>query len=143
MARQEKAPQLLTVPQANDLLPRVRKILAELRGSQGNIRKLEEKKAVEELTWLQPDGSVSFRAKEAVEGMDEFLEKEVRLFEKGLEELSGIGAQLKDLEEGLVDFLAAREDNLVCLCWREGESQIQYWHDLESGFAGRHPLGEF
>lgn len=48
-----------------------------------------------------------------------------------------IGVQIKDLSTGLMDFPAIRGDREVLLCWRHGESQVGFWHDLESGFAGR------
>jgi hypothetical protein len=47
---------------------------------------------------------------------------------------------LRDLDRGLVDFPAIRDDREVYLCWVEGEDEIGYWHDLEAGFAGREPL---
>jgi len=47
---------------------------------------------------------------------------------------------LRDLDRGLVDFPALRDDREVYLCWVEGEDEIGYWHDLEAGFAGREPL---
>ena len=50
------------------------------------------------------------------------------------------GAVLKDLDQGLIDFPALRDGRDVYLCWKFGEDQIRYWHDLDSGFAGRQPL---
>ena len=50
------------------------------------------------------------------------------------------GAQIKSLEEGLLDFPARREGELVLLCWKLGEGEIEYWHGLDEGFAGRKPL---
>jgi hypothetical protein len=50
------------------------------------------------------------------------------------------GCELKDLDDGLVDFPSHRDGRLVYLCWKRGETRIEYWHDLDSGFAGRQPL---
>lgn len=50
------------------------------------------------------------------------------------------GCELKDLEQGLVDFPAYRSGRLIYLCWRRGEPRVAFWHDVESGFAGRQPL---
>jgi hypothetical protein len=57
-----------------------------------------------------------------------------------LNELSGIGCVFKGFDAGLVDFYSLREDRLIFLCWRLSEDQIQYWHEIEAGFSGRHPL---
>jgi hypothetical protein len=55
--------------------------------------------------------------------------------------LDSLGVQLKDYERGLLDFPAMRDGSVVLLCWRLGEGdQIEWWHDLEAGFAGRQPL---
>lgn len=48
--------------------------------------------------------------------------------------------QLKDLERGLVDFPAILGGREVFLCWEEGEPAVEYWHDLDAGYAGRTPL---
>ncbi|MEX2159307.1 MAG: DUF2203 domain-containing protein [Dehalococcoidia bacterium] len=57
-----------------------------------------------------------------------------------LEELSGIGCELKGVEEGLIDFPTTREGRTVYLCWKLGEERIEFWHELDTGFAGRQPL---
>lgn len=59
-----------------------------------------------------------------------------------LEEIESLGAQVKDLETGLVDFPARHpaDGSPVLLCWRLGEDDVAYWHGLEDGFAGRKPL---
>jgi hypothetical protein len=56
-------------------------------------------------------------------------------------ELEEIGVQVKDLDEGLIDFPARHPGgDTVLLCWRLGEGEVAYWHGLEEGFAGRKPL---
>jgi len=51
--------------------------------------------------------------------------------------------QVKDLTVGLVDFVALRDGREVYLCWKYGEDSIQYWHEIEAGFAGRQPISTF
>jgi hypothetical protein len=57
-------------------------------------------------------------------------------------ELENLDVQVKDLDMGLIDFPARhpRRDEAVLLCWQLGEDDVQYWHGLEEGFAGRKPL---
>ncbi len=57
-----------------------------------------------------------------------------------VDEIAGHGAQVKDLDEGLIDFPALRGGETVLLCWMLGEDEIRYWHPVEDGFAGRRPL---
>jgi hypothetical protein len=56
--------------------------------------------------------------------------------------IHGLGAQVKDADEGLVDFPALRGGEEILLCWKLGEPEIAYWHDLEQGFSGRRPVDE-
>jgi hypothetical protein len=48
--------------------------------------------------------------------------------------------QIKDLKRGLIDFPSLREGREIFLCWEREEEDIEYWHDLETGYAGREPL---
>ena len=57
-----------------------------------------------------------------------------------VDEISSHGAEVKDLDTGLIDFPALRGDETVLLCWRLGEDEIGWWHRVEDGFAGRRPL---
>jgi hypothetical protein len=57
-----------------------------------------------------------------------------------MELIAASGAELKDINSGLLDFRSRREGREVYLCWRYGEGEIRFWHDLDAGFAGRQPL---
>ena len=56
------------------------------------------------------------------------------------EEINDSGIILRDLERGLVDFPTLWEDREVYLCWILGEFDIQFWHEIDTGFSGRKPL---
>jgi hypothetical protein len=55
-------------------------------------------------------------------------------------EIDEIGVQVKDLEQGLLDFPCVMDGRTVLLCWKLGEKEIGFWHTPEDGFAGRKPL---
>lgn len=48
--------------------------------------------------------------------------------------------EIKDIDRGLVDFPAIIGGKEVFLCWEKSEDDVEYWHDLDSGFGGREPL---
>jgi hypothetical protein len=58
-----------------------------------------------------------------------------------LEEFKNREIQLKDLDRGLLDFPAIINGKEVFLCWEQGEEDIEFWHDLDTGYAGREKLG--
>ena len=56
-------------------------------------------------------------------------------------ELHELGIQLKDYTRGLIDFPSMRDGRIILLCWQIGEgSELEWWHEIEDGFAGRKPL---
>jgi hypothetical protein len=54
-------------------------------------------------------------------------------------QMQDLGVIIKDLNTGLVDFLAVRKGRDIYLCWKFDEPQVEYWHDIDAGFAGRQP----
>lgn len=68
------------------------------------------------------------------------VEREARGLARAVDELTSIGVEVKDVDEGLVDFPALRRGETVLLCWKLGENEIGYWHTVDAGFAGRQPL---
>lgn len=68
------------------------------------------------------------------------IEREAAAVGKCADLIDEAGAQIKSLEEGLLDFPAIRGDEVVLLCWKLGEDEIGYWHGADEGFAGRKPL---
>lgn len=68
-------------------------------------------------------------------------EKAVQQIKDSVEEIHATGVQVKDLDVGLLDFPCIVEGETVLLCWKLGEPhQIEHWHGLQEGFAGRKPI---
>ena len=57
-------------------------------------------------------------------------------------EIESIGCVLRDLDQGLIDFPFRAPTGTVFLCWKVGESAIQFWHGRDEGFAGRKPIAQ-
>ena len=70
----------------------------------------------------------------------ETIQSEADAIASCAEAIDAAGAQIKSLEEGLLDFPSRRDGELVLLCWKLGEGEIEYWHGVDEGFAGRKPL---
>ncbi len=68
------------------------------------------------------------------------VERQARELAHAVDDIVELGVEVKDLDEGLVDFPARRGGETVLLCWRLGEDEIGYWHTAQEGFAGRRPL---
>ena len=123
---------LFTVEEANALLPSVRTIVQRIQRAHRNLSQYrdEAKKAAE-------------AAEQGGGGMTDGVAYAVALtnLTVQIQELEGIGVQLKDFERGLVDFPSLRDGRVVLLCWQMGEGdELEWWHDVDAGFAGRTPL---
>jgi hypothetical protein len=68
------------------------------------------------------------------------VDRQARSLARMVDDIVEFGVEVKDLDEGLVDFPALRGGETVLLCWQLGEDEIAYWHSPEDGFAGRRPL---
>jgi len=81
---------------------------------------------------VQEEAAVAEKRRKAEALVEQLNERLARLNEWGIE--------MKGLDEGLLDFPSDRDGRVVYLCWRVGEERIAFWHEIASGFAGRHPL---
>jgi hypothetical protein len=70
------------------------------------------------------------------------MEAHLEKVRESIAEIDSIGVQVKDLDTGLLDFPFRLDEDIVLLCWRMGESAIEHWHTVESGFQGRQPVDE-
>ena len=126
-----------TVDEANDALQLVRPLAEELVGVYRRANRVEQRAAPLRAA-AAGNGSVDMR--ERLQDHERVAAAAGSRMRALVEEIEALGAEVKDLEVGLVDFPAEREGETVLLCWRVGEEEIGYWHGLEEGFAGRRPL---
>jgi hypothetical protein len=123
---------LFSIEEANALLPTVRAILVSIQRTHKRLLSYREaaKHAAEgaEMGGGGMQGGGRYVA----------LLSDISSLTSKLEVL---GVQLKDYSRGLIDFPSLREGRVVLLCWQLGEGeQVEWWHDVDSGFAGRQPL---
>jgi len=118
-----------SLEEASALLPRVNELLATMRAARDRLGDSEARSALAEASngGGAPGKVVSEGFLELRESMLELREREI---------------VLRDLDRGLVDFPALRDGREIYLCWQEGEPEIGFWHELDSGFAGRRPLAD-
>lgn len=77
---------------------------------------------------------------EEVHDLRSRVQKSTESLRQPLEEFENRGIIIRDLQRGLIDFPALRDGREVYLCWLYGEERIDFWHELDTGFAGRQPL---
>ena len=126
------------VPELEAIFARVMRLRAQLKSIYRRLEAVGFAPSGEHFTPEVPGAPPeTVRDRGAFKALTELLRTE-------LAAISELGCQVKDIETGLVDWFAIdpRVDGEVFLCWRFGEKEVAFYHDLESGFAGRRPVSE-
>ena len=130
-------PTYFTLDEATALLPTLRPILERIITLRARLERTE--RDLVSLHWkartnghAEYSGSFGEGQSTRTELMAEINAELVKIHE--------LGVELKDPAIGLIDFPSLRDGRVVYLCWRLGETAIEYWHETDTGFAGRQPL---
>ncbi|MFB3906278.1 MAG: DUF2203 domain-containing protein [Acidobacteriota bacterium] len=126
------AKRFFTVEEARQLLPRVRELMQRMVSMVGALE--EAKEHVKELARKGEMNTGSPVGTQYIEGLAHISDC--------LAAIQATGCIVKSIDEGLVDFPHWREGREVYLCWKNGEPDISYWHEIDAGFAGRTPLDQ-
>lgn len=118
-----------TLDRANDRIPELEEMLTLLRAQRDELRDL---KATFDAAASGDEGR---RLRLRMQGLVDQMQATVA-------RIDGWGITLRDIDTGLIDFPALVSGRQVWLCWRLGEGPVEWWHELDDGFAGRRPLIE-
>jgi hypothetical protein len=128
-------PRFFTLTQAEELLPRVESAIREAITLKAEYDQTEAE-------WqsfsqrLMTTGGMQVNRSRLLEQKNrrEVVAREVK---NAIERVQEFGCVVKDLEIGLIDFPTLFNGQEVYLCWKLGESGIQFWHGVQEGFRGR------
>ena len=126
-------PQYLTLKEANKALKVIRPLMDEVQAIRQKIL------ANQPEAWPAIERSAGNGGNRALSNMVQDFEKLDAL----IHHIQDTGAQIKDINTGLLDFSALKDGREVYLCWQYGEDDIAFWHEVEAGFAGRQPIENF
>ena len=120
-----------SVNDANEILPTVIKKFNHTKKMKDEVMKMEHQlsSGITQTTSLEEYATIKRE-----------LNSTVTKFYQSIEDLENTGVFLKGLDEGLLDFPAKRFDEEIWLCWKEGETEIKFWHEKDTGFMGRKPI---
>jgi hypothetical protein len=131
------APRYFTLEEANAALEELRPIAEEMVAKRRELVEAQGRRAALGAQVVTNGGDLT--PSDFAEADDE-LEGAASELARCVERIQAAGVLVKDLDQGLLDFPALREGEEILLCWRVGEPDIEYWHGLEEGFAGRKPV---
>jgi hypothetical protein len=127
---EQAAAKRFTVEQANRTLPLVRRILGDVVAQYQLVERIQRRRRIL---------ARSQRLEELAAAEAQGVEAAWRLSDL-MRELASLGCQVRDYEQGCVDFPALRDGREVFLCWQLNEERIAYWHEKHTGENGRRPL---
>ena len=116
-----------TLDQANSSLPLVRRIVTDIVRTHSEAASFQQQ--FERTTVKREQAQLQQK-----------LELTMHRLEDYVDELSEIGCDLKDYQLGLIDFTGRHQGRDIYLCWKLGEEKIAFWHELDTGIAGRKPV---
>lgn len=123
---------MFTLEHANRSLPLITRIVSDIVHQHKIVSALEE----------QCGGTGDAATQDDLDAIRERYLAEIDKLRDLARELTEIGVELKDWRRGLVDFPSTLEGRDIYLCWRLGEREIEFWHDLDVGFPGRRPIDD-
>jgi len=126
-----------TADEANEILDVVRPLAEEMIDRRRALVELQVRDA--EFTGTIAGNGGDFDPGELREVYDQ-MAVEATAVARCVAGIHEVGALVKDLDRGLIDFPAQREGEDVLLCWHVGEAEIEYWHGVDEGFSGRKHL---
>lgn len=116
-----------SLSEANEVVSEIEPLMAELLE-----RRAKSARQSRKIKHLLEDNHIDFGGALPTELAQEFV-----VIEALLDQIRSYGCVVKNLEAGLIDFLAKINGRDVYLCWRYGEDRIAYYHELHTGFQGR------
>jgi len=128
---------VFTAEEANRLLPKLTELIKELQTNQQEI--LAKEVEIDTLELLHPSTEGEKPSPEVGREIEKYNQG-VNRFYALLDEIHQMGGFLKDIERGLVDFYTLHQGRVVYLCWRLGEPEVGFWHEVGRGYAYREPL---
>ncbi len=126
-------PELFTLEEARAALAAIREPLAALQAIQRRLREVRAELDALGRRHLN-DGVVAESRVRALRQEQQRCAEEARVHATAIRTA---GAELKSIEDGLLDFPTVIEGVEACWCWRTGEDDIEWWHPRTTGFAGR------
>jgi hypothetical protein len=136
-SEREKPRKTFTVDQANAALPLIRAIVRDLvELAREVVERRERLAAIGGRGTHEPFDAYG----EELAQVETDLERDTQRLQEYVGELLQLGVEPKSATEGLVDFPTIIDDRPAYLCWRLGEPEVLFWHELDAGFRGRQPL---
>lgn len=134
----EEGKTYFTPEEVEALIPELAEIMERLMRAKGELAEVRAALHAEQHRIMLAGGGVIDRARWGERARR--LEERTRQIQEGIAAIAALGGVPKDIGMGLVDFPHRMGDQEVNLCWRYGETTINFWHGLDEGFANRKPL---
>lgn len=121
-----------TLSEARRLIPQLRKLLARALSERDHIMSMRD----------EINAARDNAANDGGTAVGPAYLSHLSGFTEAVGQIESMGVLVKDLGTGLIDFPYEYDGRIVYLCWKPDEDRLEWWHEVDAGFAGRHPLSD-
>jgi len=121
---------IFTLAEANGLIPELEQLWSTIK--EGRQILVDTREEVKKASAQASLGGGTVVGVQYIKGLQSI--------NSSLHAIQELGVVIKDVEIGLCDFPFLLDGRLVFLCWKSGEEQVRWWHDIDSGYANRQPI---
>jgi hypothetical protein len=121
-----------TIEEANRAVKNLKRAMPEIRGLARTIRRTEDRLVILDLICDRTVGARNPDLRDYLGARERYHGRIADLDER-LDALAAKGYLLDQVQRGIVHFPARHGDRPVLLCWREGETRVGHWHELDGG----------
>jgi hypothetical protein len=133
-------PRYFTRDEAHRLLPHVARAVSEAINLKTDYQRADSELREYTGRMMMLGGAIPDR--DHVLGLRSRRDDGARRLKQTIDDIHELGCVLKDLDVGLLDFPTLYHGQEVYMCWKVGEDEIEFWHGINEGFAGRKPIDE-
>ena len=128
---------VFTSEEANRLLPELTELITNLQENQRQV--LAKEVEIDALEVLYPPQGKDEHSEEVTGEVEKYNDLVDRFYAL-IDEIQETGCFLKDIDTGLIDFYSLHQGRVVYLCWRMGEAEVGFWHEVGRGYTYRQPI---
>ena len=123
-----------TIEEANKAIPELKRVLKRLKKQKKKVDFIEYEISLSKLT---NELKIIYEGEKNNINRKKELNENIIELNKTIKKVHGFGCFLKEVDIGVVDFLSEKDGRPIFLCWFEGENEIAYYHEIDSGYKER------
>ncbi len=133
-------PRIWTAREANARLAELNELLPRVKGWVARLGEVHDEQERLKTFWGRDLNATDHPDQEHKTRLDAEWQNLTQRIEEAIGSLRREGIEVKNLDEGLVDFYGVVDNVVVFLCWQRGETDVAFFHPVSGGYRDRRPI---